>query len=236
MTLIAREPATSPARSSSRRVPPPDPRDRPCNDVPSPWLLLEEKRQILDLEHVLVQDDLSPPELPLPIDAVKDILSLPDENVRFRFDPVSVDQEARLDGHLRRRRGRWLHVEDLDVGHHVADPRERLLGPVDAGQDLLHPPRQRLFSLVEPVDVLPPARELPLELAELDVASHRHPVVHVFGQECEPLLVSPLVEKLGLPVKEVLDLLLEEKVCDVIAVIGHAIPAGDPCPGTRLRI
>src|SRR6266545_3712239 len=187
MTLIAREPATSPARSSSRRVPPPDPRDRPCNDAPSPWLLLEEKRQILDLEYVLVQDDLSPPELPLPIDAVKDILSLPDENVRFRFDPVSVDQEARLDGHLRRRRGRWLHVEDLDVGHHVADPRERLL---------------------EPVDVLTLARELPLELAELDVASHRHPVVHVFGQECEPLLVSPLVEELCLSVQKALDLLL----------------------------
>ena len=56
--------------------------------------------------------------------------------------------------------------------------------------------------------VLALARELPLELAELDVPSHRHPVAHVFVKECEPLLVSPLVEKLCLPVQEALDLLL----------------------------
>src|SRR5262245_64173582 len=78
---------------------------RPGNDASSPRPpLLEEKRQILDLEHVLVQDDLSPPDLPLPIDPVQDVLSLPDENVRLRLDPVSVDQEARLGRHLRRRR------------------------------------------------------------------------------------------------------------------------------------
>src|SRR5262249_18195611 len=96
MTLMARWSA----RFSSR-----DPRDRPGNHASSPWPpLLEEKRQILDLEHVLVQDDLSSPDLPLPIDPVQDVLSLPDENVRLRLDPVSVDQEARLGRHLRRRR------------------------------------------------------------------------------------------------------------------------------------
>ena len=44
-----------------------------------------------------------------------------------------------------------------------------------------------------------------------DVAPHGHEVVGVLGEELEPLLVPPLVEQLGLPVEELLDLLLEQQ-------------------------
>src|SRR3989442_11869314 len=52
-------------------------------------------------------------------------------------------------------------------------PRSPLFPYTTLFRSLLHPPRQRLLALIEPVDVLALARELPLELAELDVASHR---------------------------------------------------------------
>ena len=50
-----------------------------------------------------------------------------------------------------------------------------------------------------------------LRLVARDVAPERHPVVGVLGEELEPLLVPALVEELGLPVQEVLDLLPDEE-------------------------
>src|SRR5262245_14987542 len=103
----------------------------------------------------------------------------------------------------------------------MREARARLLGPMDAGLDLLHAPRQRLLALVEPVDVAPGAGELAFVLAELDVAPHRHPVADVVGQQVEPFPVAPLVEQLGLPIEELRDLLAEQQPVDTRVALSH---------------
>src|SRR5713101_4024990 len=67
--------------------------------------------------------------------------------------------------------------------------RLRLLGPVNAGLDLLDPADQRVLALVEPGDVLALAGEFALSFAELDVAPHRHPVADVVGEQGEPVVI-----------------------------------------------
>ena len=104
---------------------------------------------------------------------------------------------------------------DLDVGDDVADARGRLLGPVDAGEELLHAAAQRVLALVEPVDVQALAGELALPLVVGDVAPHGHEVARVVGEQIEPLLVAPLVEQLGLAVEEVLHLVAQEQAGQV---------------------
>src|SRR6267142_2504784 len=132
-----------------------------------------------------------------------------DEEVGLRLHAVPVHDESAPDVDLTRPR-----LQDLDIGDDVADSRGRLFRPVDARENLSHATRERVLALVEPagVDALP--RELPLRLVARDVAPHGHPVVDVLGQELEPLLVPSLVEEIGLPVEEALDLLLDEEPLD----------------------
>src|SRR5262249_19685335 len=113
-------------------------------------------------------------------------------------------------------------------------------GPMDAGLDLLHAPGQRVLTLIEPVDVAPGARELPLVLAELHVAPHRHPVADVLGQQAEPFLVAPLVEQLRLAIEEIGDLLANQQPIDACIALSHRAPPHRavqprPCAPTRAR-
>src|SRR5712691_3427432 len=142
---------------------------------------LEKKGQILRQQDVLVQNDLSLADLPLSVHAPKDVLPFTHEDIRLRFHPVAVNQETALDGNLCWLHHRGLDVQDLNVGNHVAEARGRLLRPMDAGQDLLNPPRQGFFALVKPIDVLALAGEFPVRLPELDIPPYRHPVAHIFG-------------------------------------------------------
>ena len=93
----------------------------------------------------------------------------------------------------------------------MADPRRRLLGPVNAGLDLRHAPPERVLALVEPVHVGAVARELPLAVVGGHVAAHRHPVAGVLGEEREPLVEATRIEELGLAVEKVLDFPLEQE-------------------------
>src|SRR6266540_4633709 len=111
----------------------------------------EEEREVLDEEHALVEDDLAPGDLPAAVLAAQQVFALADQEIGFRLDAVTVDEEAALDGDLPRHGLGGAHRQDLDVRDHVTDPGGRLLGPVDAGANLLHAPRERVLALVEPV-------------------------------------------------------------------------------------
>src|SRR5712691_8914921 len=86
--------------------------------TPSP---LEEKRQVLNQQDVLVQDDLALADFPLPIDPAQDVLPFAHQEVSLRFHPVAVNQEAAFDRHLCRLRHGGPHVQELHVGDHMAE-------------------------------------------------------------------------------------------------------------------
>ena len=115
--------------------------------------ILNENREVLREQHALVEDDLAAGDLPAAVHAAEDILALPDQEIRLGLDAVSIDEKPALDLDLGRRWPVRLRVHDLDVRDHVTDPRGRLLGPVHAGEDLLHAPRERVLALVEPVEI-----------------------------------------------------------------------------------
>src|SRR5205085_7001539 len=175
----------------------------------------EEEREVLRQEHALIEHDAPPRELEPAVHAAQQVLALADEDIGLGLDAVAVDEKATLDLDLRRPGARRTGAEDLHVGDHVTDSRGRLLGPVDAGQDLAHAARQRVLALVEPADVHALARELALGLVVRHVAPHRHEVANVVGEQLEPLLVAPLVEQLGFSIEELLDLLSKEEPIDV---------------------
>src|ERR1700736_1729256 len=137
---------------------------RGANEVPS-RLALKEKGQVLGQQDVLVQDDLAARDLPLVVGTAQHILAFADEDVRLGLHPVAVDQKPASDGDLRRLGRRGVDLEQADIGDHVRDAGDRLLGPVHAGQDLLDAPRQGFLAFVEPVDVLAGAGEFALSLA-----------------------------------------------------------------------
>src|SRR5207249_7598498 len=167
---------------------------------------LEEHRQVLGEQHTLVEDDLAAGDPPVSVHPPQQVFALADEEVGLRLHAVPVHDEPAPDVDLTRPR-----LPDLDIGDDVADSRGRLLRPVDARQNLAHPATERVLALVEPAGVETLPRELPLRLVARDIAPQGHPVVDVFGEELEPLLVAPLVKESGLPVEEALDLLLEEE-------------------------
>ena len=169
----------------------------------------------------MIQHDLPPADFPVAVDPTERVFPFADEDVGFGLHPVAVDQKAALDRDVLGILHRRLRAQELDVRDHVAEAGERLLGPVHAGQDLLHAPGERVLALVEPVDVLALARELALQLAELDVAADRHPVPDVISEEIQPIFVAPLVEDLRLVVEEVRHLPLEEELRHRVALIGH---------------
>ena len=103
---------------------------------------------------------------------------------------------------------------------------------MDPRENLLYPASERVLALVEPVGVGPRPRELPLRLVARDIAPERHPVVGVLGEQVEPLLVAPLVEKLGFPVEEVLDLLLEEEPREHRGLRAHAVAISPQLPAS----
>src|SRR5207249_11163269 len=72
----------------------------------------EEEGEVLREQDALVEDDLAPGDLPVSIDLAEQILALADEDVGLRLHPVPVDEEAALDGDLRRR---W-RSEERSVG------------------------------------------------------------------------------------------------------------------------
>src|ERR1700730_12759586 len=204
---------------------------RGANEVPS-QLALQEKGQVLGQQDVLVQDDLAARDLPLAVRTAQHILAFADEDVGLGLHPVAVDQKPASDGDLRRLGRRGVDLEQADIGDHVRDAGDRLLGPVHAGQDLLDAPRQGFLAFVEPVDVLTGPGEFALRLADLDVAAHRHPVPHILRDPRDPFLIAPLVEQVRLSVEELLDLLLEEQASDEIVLVIHLSrsDAGAPHP------
>jgi hypothetical protein len=112
-----------------------------------------------------------------------------------------------------------IEGREADVGDEVADPRQRLLGPVDPGHDLLDALREGPFVLVEPADVLAGAGVLVLLVGpELDVAPHRHEVMQIIGQPVEPVAKAVLVQEIGLGIEKILDFLLEPEIGEVVGV------------------
>src|SRR5439155_11466776 len=105
-------------------------------------------------QHVLVEDDLAPRDLPLVSGPAQHVLALADQDVGLGLDPVAVDQKAAAGGDLPRLVEGRRRLGQLDIGDEVRDARLRLLGPVYAGLDLPDPTDQRLLALVEPGDVL----------------------------------------------------------------------------------
>ena len=69
----------------------------------------------------------------------------------------------------------------------MLEARDGLLGPVDAGVELAHAARQDVLALIEVGDLALRVRVLEVPVAVLDVAPDRHEVVHVLGEEIEPL-------------------------------------------------
>ena len=118
-------------------------------------LRVKRRRQVLGQQHVLVEDDLAPRDPPAAvIGAAQQILALADQDVGLGRDPVAVDQEPAFDRGLARGRpptGMPRRVCTFEIMCEMRD--DRLLGPVDAGLDLLDPAGQRVLALVEPVDV-----------------------------------------------------------------------------------
>src|SRR5262249_8510407 len=96
-----------------------------------------------------------------------------------------------------------------------------LAGPVNAGLDLLDAPHQRVLALVEPGDVLPLAGEFALFLAVFDIAPHRHPVADVVGEQTEPVVITPLVEQLGLAIQKFGDVMGQQEARDPRIVVAH---------------
>ena len=102
--------------------------------------------------------------------------------------------------------------------------RDRLLGPVHAGRDLLDPTFKGFLAFVEPVDIAIGAGQFVRLVAKLDVAAHRHPVADVVGDEGKPeVFVPSLVEQIRLAIKEILDLLFQQKAGETLvrSVIAH---------------
>src|SRR5260370_17465009 len=104
---------------------------------------------------------------------------------------------------------------------------------MDAGEDLLHAAGERVLALVEPVDVGALTREFTLALVVRHVAPDRHPVADVLGEQVEPVLIPALVEQLGFPVEELLDLALYEQPIDVPHASSFQLAASMNCRQRR---
>src|SRR4030095_13369587 len=100
-------------------------------------------------------------------------------------------------------------VEDLDVRDQVLEPRDRLLGPVDARIELPYPPLEDVLTLVEVGDLPLRIGVLQVPVAKLNVAADRHAGVDILGPEIEPVGQAALVQEARLAVEERLDLLLQ---------------------------
>src|SRR5262249_24723648 len=86
--------------------------------MPSPPSASEEERQVLGQQHVLIEHDLPPADLPAAVDATERVLALADEDVGLRLHAVPVDQEPALDHDVRGRHHGRLDGEKLNVGDH----------------------------------------------------------------------------------------------------------------------
>jgi hypothetical protein len=91
--------------------------------------------------------------------------------------------------------------------------------------DLAHAARQGLLA---PSNQLMSAfaREFALAVVDLDVAPHRHPITHIVGKQCRPILAAPLVKQIGFAIKELLDLLLQQRADE--AIICHSESSSRP--------
>src|SRR5204863_3857585 len=101
-------------------------------------------------------------------------------------------------------------------------------------QELRAPAGERLLALVEPVDLGRLAGECALGLAEFDVAPHRHPVADVVGEQTEPFLVTPLVQKLGLAIQKFGDILHQQKLRYPLVAVSHPAAPRRPSPRAPL--
>src|SRR5712692_565066 len=128
---------------------------------------LKEHRQVLGEQHALVEDDLAAGDPPVSVHPPQQVFAPADQEVGLRLHAVPVHDESAPDFDLARPRG-----HDLDIGDDVADPRGRLLRPVYARQNLAHPAPERVFALIEPVDVDALPRELSLGPVARDLTTY----------------------------------------------------------------
>ena len=87
--------------------------------------------------------------------------------------------------------------------------------------DLVDAPLQGFLALVEPVDVVAFAGEFPVQLTELDVPAHRHPVPDVVGQQLQPLAEAPVIQQLRLVIQELFHLVLQQHLGNIRPNGGH---------------
>src|SRR5215471_13256383 len=113
-----------------------------------------EERQVFRQQHVLIENNLAPCQKPALAVAPEPVLAPADQDVGLGLDAVAIDQEAAGDRDLLRIGNGWLDALHLHVRYEMRHARARLLGPMDAGLDLLNAPSERLLALVEPVDVV----------------------------------------------------------------------------------
>ena len=66
------------------------------------------------------------------------------------------------------------------------------------------------------------------EIAEFDVAPHRHPITDIVGQQTEPIVVAALVQKLGFAVEELGDFLGQQQARDLRVLFAWPITHGAP--------
>ena len=90
------------------------------------------------------------------------------------------------------------------------------------GLYLPHPTGQRILAFVKPVDVPAFPRELPLQLAELHIAPHRHPVAHILGKQIQPVVIPAVIQQVGLIIQERFHVLPQQQHCQRIVGRGHS--------------
>src|SRR5262249_47904246 len=114
---------------------------------------LQERAQVLRLEHRLVQVDLPGRDHPPPIHFAQRVVAFPDPDVLVRGQACAVGDEVA--------HGRQLipagSIPNPDVGHHVAGARGGVFRPGEARARPPHPPPPPPPFLL-PLPTLPPSR------------------------------------------------------------------------------